>query len=132
MYFRIAVIGILMLCLLISKHASANQPLAKFELSALPNKCVALREGRTCFAKIALRFSVLKPGKYCIKQHGEDIVLYCEVIERYGLFNVDFQSKTTMAYTLIEQSTQLELASAIIDVAWVHHKTSKKRRWRIF
>lgn len=116
----------------VSQSAMARETLTKFDLSALPNKCIALRQGRTCFAQVTLRFSVLKPGRYCIKQHGMTDPLYCESIQRYGLFNVEFQSKSKMAYTLIDQITQQELASTTVDVAWVHQKTSRKRRWRIF
>ncbi len=101
-------------------------------LTALPNKCVALRHGRTCFAQITLRFTVLKPGRYCITKRNAKQPLYCESIDRYGLFNVEFQSKTKQAYVLVEQSTKQELATTVIDVAWVHQKTSRKRRWRLF
>jgi len=113
-----------------SIHAKTNKTIAS--LSALPNKCVALRHGRTCFAPITLRFSVPKPGRYCIQQQGKKQVMYCESVQRYGLFNFEFQSKTKLTYLLIEQSTKNELASADIGVAWVHQKTSRKRRWRIF
>jgi len=111
-------------------YGKANQTITS--ISALPNKCVALRHGRTCFAPITLRFSVPKPGRYCIRQQDNKHLMYCESIERYGLFNFEFQSKTKLTYLLIEQSTLVELASTDVDVAWVHQKTSRKRRWRIF
>lgn len=116
----------------VSNSAQSEVSLPKAQLSALPNKCVALRHGRTCFAQITLRFSVPKPGRYCIRQQDLKRLMYCESIQRYGLFNFEFKSKTKLTYLLIEQSTQAELASTDIGVAWVHQKTSRKRRWRIF
>ena len=102
------------------------------ELSAMPNKCVALRKGRTCFAKITLRFRVSHPGRYCIVEQDKEQPLYCESIDRFGLFAFEFQSEKKLTYFLVDATNQVNIASTIIDVAWVHKKTSRKRRWRIF
>lgn len=102
------------------------------ELSVMPNKCVALRKGRTCFAKMTFRFRVNHPGHYCIVEQDRKRPLYCETIERYGLFSFEFQSEKKLTYFLVNSANQMNIASTIIDVAWVHKKTSRKRRWRIF
>jgi hypothetical protein len=120
------------LAITVSQSAKSDELLANTTLSSLPNKCVALRHGRTCFAQIKLRFTVPKPGRYCIRQQGLKRLMYCESIQRYGLFNFEFESKTKLTYVLIDQSTETEIALTDIDVAWVHQKTSRKRRWRIF
>lgn len=105
---------------------------AKYQLSTLPNKCVALRHGRTCFAQVVLRFEVVKPGLYCIRRQNKEQPLYCETISRYGSFKYDFQAKSKQIFTLVEQGKSRILASTTIDVAWVHQVRSRKRRWRLF
>ncbi|MGB1298025.1 MAG: DUF3019 domain-containing protein [Psychrobium sp.] len=137
MYSRIiGSFGLLLFGAIVSLDAQGNQNSAVAsltpELSALPNKCVALRKGRTCFAKITLRFRVTSPGRYCVVGPDKSKTLYCESIERYGLFSFEFKSEKKLTFFLIDDATQAQIASTDIDVAWVHKKTSRKRRWRIF
>lgn len=131
MYFRVL---LSILCLGVSGFINAEVSQSKDGpyMSALPNKCVALHKGRTCYAQITMRFAVPKPGQYCLLRREDEKVIACEAIERYGLFQLQFESTSKQAYSLIEQLTKKEIAQAMIDVAWVHQKKSRKRRWRLF
>jgi len=133
MYSRvIGCLGLLYFGCIASSYGTEKASPSSAELSALPNKCVALRKGRTCFAKITLRFRVNHPGRYCIVEQDKKQPLYCESIDRYGLFAFEFQSEKKLTYFLVDAANQVNISSTIIDVAWVHKKTSRKRRWRIF
>lgn len=128
----IGCLGLLYFCAIASCYGDEKASTLSPELTAMPNKCVALRKGRTCFAKITLRFRVSHPGRYCIVEQNKKQPLFCESIDRYGLFAVDFQSEKKLTYFLVDMASKVNIASTIIDVAWVHKKTSRKRRWRIF
>ena len=131
MYFK-TLISIICLGMSGFSFGQSSEPKSDTFLSALPNKCVALHKGRTCYAQITMRFSVPRPGQYCLLRREDEKVIACEAIERYGLFKLQFESTSKQAYLLVEQLTKKEVAQAMIDVAWVHQKKSRKRRWRLF
>lgn len=131
MYFK-TLLSIFCLSLSGFSFAQSGEPHTELYFSALPNKCVALHKGRTCYAQITMRFAVPKPGQYCLLRKEDSKILTCEAIERYGLFQIQFESTSKQAYSLVERLTKKEIAQAMIDVAWVHQKKSRKRRWRLF
>jgi len=102
----------------------------KIQFSATPTNCVALRQGRKCFAKVALSWQVTKPGDFCIQQDKK--IIQCWKNSRGSQVFFEFESEQRMTYQLVASHHKKIIAETAIDVSWVHKATPRKRRWRIF
>ena len=97
-----------------------------------PNKCVALREGRKCFATVEVRWQVPTKGDYCLRRQHDQMVINCWKEQTTGNFSYVFGSENKELLELVEQSEQRIISTAAIQVRWVYKSKRKKSRWRIF
>lgn len=141
MYFKSRLISTLLLGVLSSSATAldveiadesskfeSNQPL--FELS--PSKCVALNEGRTCFADVSFIFRLPAKGEYCLRELGQVTPIGCwKAVETVNYLH-SFANSSSTTYELIDRLKGDVLATQTIEVNWVHKIQTKKRRWRLF
>lgn len=99
--------------------------------TSVPQKCVALRQGRTCYTTVKLKYHVLEHGYYCVFSSLKKKATRC-FDGKKGRVSLPFKSKDKVVYTLVDPKTNTVLASTSVEVAWVHKTETRKRRWRLF
>ncbi|CAM4068860.1 DUF3019 domain-containing protein [Pseudoalteromonas ostreae] len=130
MYFKTTVI---LLLLLNAKQLLANDK--KFydsRLIALPDTCVALREGRSCYADIELSWQQSSIGNYCLRDATSKHIMQCWLRQSSGKLNYAFDSVESISFELINSDTGKIIASTQVQLQWVYQNRQKKRRWRLF
>jgi len=100
--------------------------------SVQPTHCVALNQGRKCFANIKLKWQAQSAGNYCIVQKTDSRVLQCWQNSQASLSKYEFESDKKIVYQLIHQDSREIIAETEVNVSWVHKSTPRKRRWRLF
>ncbi|MET1254470.1 DUF3019 domain-containing protein [Aliikangiella maris] len=134
-------IGLLLLLAIISaelqaaeklKNANEPQSISKTTLDIMPKKCVALRKGRECFARINVYWQVTQAGNYCLRRQVDKMIINCWQAEISGEFAYIFRSKNPEVLELISQESQKKIISASISVGWVYQSRKRKGRWRVF
>lgn len=101
-------------------------------LTLLPNKCVALHKGRTCYAELKFQWKVKIKGDYCLYEEALTSPIKCWRQSNRGYFEYNFQSSVSRSYILVAESTKETIAKGGVSVNWVHKSPDKRRRWRIF
>ena len=101
-------------------------------LSALPDTCVALREGRNCYADVVLSWQQPQIGNYCLRDASSKYIMQCWLKQRQGSFNYAFDSTQSVSFELFDSNTSQVLAVTEVKLQWVYQNRQKKRRWRLF
>ncbi|AUJ69292.1 MULTISPECIES: DUF3019 domain-containing protein [Pseudoalteromonas] len=101
-------------------------------LHAVPSKCVALNQGRTCYADVKVTVNAPSEGDYCIRESLSKKILQCWAKADTFKYELDFSSDESLSYELISKQSRDVLAVTTIEVNWVHKVKTKKRRWRLF
>jgi hypothetical protein len=101
-------------------------------LVAQPDTCVALREGRSCYADVTLTWQQPKIGNYCLRDATTKYIMQCWLKQQTGNFNYEFDSQQTVVFELFDSDTSLVIADAEVKLQWVYQNRQKKRRWRLF
>ncbi len=99
--------------------------------TAQPTMCVALTQGRTCYANVTIEWNTVKEGDFCILQKASNKQLKCWQQTQGKIFSFEFESNKSITYQLIKDNNEL-VAETTINVTWVHKKSPRKRRWRLF
>ncbi len=114
-------------------RSDANEASSQaLQLFATPNKCVALREGRTCYADIEMSWQAPLQGNYCLQKVNEKTFIQCWQNRQTGSVSYQFNAKQTVNFQLVDISTGQALYTAPVEVSWVYKNKQKKRRWRLF
>ena len=100
--------------------------------TAKPANCVALHQGRKCYAKVSLQWQVIEQGNFCIYQKDNSKVIQCWKNSNGNQVQFEFESNIKLEYQLIAVEKNNVIAETAIDVSWVHKATPRKRRWRLF
>jgi hypothetical protein len=137
MFFDQHLKWILLLCLFFSASQTSAQSKTEiqFGLNAQPNKCVALNQGRECFANILINWRLENADNYClmIRQLDEKLTeLKCWQQTSSGQLSYEFQSVRGLQFLLTRSSDNETVASASIQVSWLYQASARKRRWRLF
>ncbi|KID54643.1 signal peptide protein [Pseudoalteromonas luteoviolacea] len=101
-------------------------------LNASPTKCVALNQGRTCYADVVFDISAPTAGDYCLRESESKRILQCWANTDSFSYTLNFGSIESVSYELIAKAHSDVLAVTTIEVNWVHKVRTKKRRWRLF
>jgi len=136
MYFKlskgVAFCSAILLSYFVSKNSLAQQHLQKDVLFQIkPAMCVALNQGRTCFAQITMQWSVPINDDFCIVQKQPRQEIKCWKNSKGSTLSFEFESSESLTYQLINTKDE-PLAETTVDVSWVHKKSPRKRRWRLF
>ncbi|BED88513.1 hypothetical protein PspMM1_09810 [Pseudoalteromonas sp. MM1] len=127
MYFR-------WICLLLIFPAisSAKATDKTAPLIALPDTCVALREGRNCYADVTLSWKQPIIGNYCLRDATSKYIMQCWLKQQQGVFEYTFDSQQSISFELFDSNTAQVIATTEIKLQWVYQNRQKKRRWRLF
>ena len=125
-------ISIFLLLTTCSSYAQSKDEGPTEILNAMPSKCVALNEGRTCYTDVKFAITAPDIGDYCLRESSSKKILQCWANTKAFAYTLNFGSKQSMSYELISKQKRDTLAVTTIEVNWVHKIKSKKRRWRIF
>ena len=128
MYFRF------FYCLLFTYSGSllAVTTQAPSELTAVPDTCVALREGRHCYADVVLSWQQPEVGNYCLRDATSKYIMQCWLKQRQGSFNYAIDSTQSISFELFDSNTSQVIAVSEVKLQWVYQNRQKKRRWRLF
>lgn len=110
-------------------------PSEQLALVSQPTKCVALTQGRECFAKIVLTWKTRNEGDYCVVREMQDsrrIPLQCWDSKSSGKFVFDMQATQDVVILLLEKNAKEAIGRSEIQVSWLYQSNSRKRRWRLF
>ena len=107
-------------------------PTSEVIFSAKPANCVALHQGRKCYANVSLQWQVVEQGNFCIYQKGTNKVIQCWENSNGNQVQFEFESSVKLEYQLVAIEKNNVIAETAIDVSWVHKATPRKRRWRLF
>jgi hypothetical protein len=110
-----------------AKADDALQPLV-----ALPDTCVALREGRNCYADITLTWQQPVIGNYCLRDATSKYIIQCWLKQKKGTFNYAFDSQKSVSFELFNSNTSKIIGTSEVKLQWVYQNRQKKRRWRLF
>lgn len=111
-----------------AKLTSANNIL----LSAKPANCVALHQGRTCYATVAIQWQTPTIGNFCLYQKTTKTLMQCWKNSQGEQIQFEFESDIKREYQLVAEKTKSIIAETAVNVSWVHKATPRKRRWRLF
>jgi len=100
-------------------------------LTAQPVMCVALTQGRTCYANVTIKWDNISNGNFCIFQKSTQQQIKCWNNLTTGVYHFEFQSQGSVTYQLVNEKNH-PIAETTINVSWVHKKSPRKRRWRLF
>jgi hypothetical protein len=107
-------------------------PTSNIIFSAKPANCVALHQGRTCYATVAIQWQTPVKGNFCLYQKTTNKVLQCWQNSQGNQIQFEFESNVKHEYQLIAEETKRIIAETAVNVSWVHKATPRKRRWRLF
>lgn len=135
MFFKMRgqLIQMLIYLVLLSHFNIATAKESKVELLELtPNKCVALRKGRECFASINILWKAESVADYCLRRITDNKLIRCWNNQNKGTLRYTFRSSQKEDLGLYLKDTNTMLAEASIKVVWVYKTRSRKKRWKIF
>ncbi|RZA06940.1 MAG: DUF3019 domain-containing protein [Moraxellaceae bacterium] len=121
----------LLLLMELPTYAQADTSLA-VELTAKPNKCIALRKGQDCYQTISFKWHTPATGEYCLVAQGQTKPLHCWRGSGTPPFNHEFVGQQSQRFYLLNETGET-LQTTEVVVAWVY--TSDKRTtggWRLF
>lgn len=117
---------------LAAQNVPEQKALGQGSLSVQPASCVALHQGRTCFAQLSLNWQTPGAGDFCIYLKDSHQLVHCWNNSRGNLVSFEFESKKKIVFQLVKKGHKNVLAETSVDVSWVHKATPRKRRWRLF
>lgn len=102
-------------------------------LFVTPERCVALRQGQTCYQEITFRWRQPKKGNYCLINLSTKQVLTCWENTNHGEFHLDFQATRSTDFAVRTQDQEIDLSTTQVTVAWVFKSSKRpKSSWRLF
>jgi len=135
MYFKLSkgIASLLFIALnLISLLSYANEDTSNnIVFIAQPTMCVALNQGRTCYANVTIEWNTTQKDDFCISKKASNKPLKCWQQAKGKTFSFEFESNKSITYQLIKANNEI-VAETKINVTWVHKKSPRKRRWRLF
>ncbi len=108
-----------------STAVSAAEPV---RLKLTPDTCVALQQGRQCYATIQIDWHSQTELDLCL--HAGSRKLQCWQASNSGRLRYEFVAADNERIQLV--GTDGILAEATIKVNWVQKNTKVKRHWRLF
>lgn len=125
----------LVLFCLFGASVFANTPLQTDTniLTITPTRCVALRQGQTCYLEVEVTWNTLKKGDYCLINLTTGVLNRCWKNQSSGHLLLDFEGTNSNDFALREQAQSTDLARAKIIVAWVFSSSKRnKSNWKLF
>lgn len=114
--------------------AQQNQYNPSFmQLTIKPERCVALRQGQTCYQQVQFNWRSSQKGDFCLINKNQNMTLQCWTQKAKGQFSYDFQAQQSRSYVMRAKDSNIDLALQKITVAWVYKSSKRpKASWRLF
>ncbi len=113
--------------------ASALATDQKMFLKIEPNRCIALRQGQTCYQKLTFRWFTPKGDDYCLYQLPSDQPVLCWHGNEILSYKDSFQFERSTVYQIRAKGENTPLVESNVKVAWVYKTTRKNySEWRLF
>lgn len=115
-----------------------NMETPSVKLTVSPKQCVAMQQGQRCYLQVNVDFQANVVDDYCLYLSTEQVALQCWEKAKQGQLSYAFDSKVDLEFRVKVLSTaqsanEKSLATAKVNVAWVHEKKGKPRMsWRLF
>lgn len=114
---------------LLTAPAQAQQT-EQYSLQLSPEKCVALRQGQTCYVDIVLTWSAPEKNTYCLYAGQQEKPLQCWDNATKGKFETEFSSSENSWFYL--KRADKTLAKVELKMAWVYKSKRSSVTWRVF
>ena len=101
-------------------------------IKAVPNKCVALRKGRECFATIKVKWKSQLKSQYCLRRQSDNLEINCWENHSEGDFFYVFSSSEDEQLVLVRTADKRVMGTSKIKVSWVYNSKKRRSRWRVF
>ncbi len=125
---RLHLLPIFLSGMLLSISVSAQQPLSAVNLKLTPATCVALQQGRRCYATVDIQWQSTVSEELCLYAGPQK--LHCWQPARVGHWRYEFAEYNSQQLQLM--SGDEVKAQATITVNWVQKNPRVKRHWRLF
>ena len=128
-FFSIAVLTGFLLKPAFAAPPENNQSILKVS----PERCVALRQGQTCYQLVTFSWQQAQVGNYCLVELSTNKALQCWQQAQLGVFELDFQSRENKEFALRQQGQDENIATTVVTVAWVYKSSKRpKSNWKLF
>lgn len=106
---------------------------AEVVLSATPNNCVTLQQGRECHAQIQASWTLPSPLPVCLYLEEQQLQCWRNLTSAQWQWQfTEVQSRQLLLWHMTDAEQKLQiLATTRIEVSWVQ-SANKKRLWRRF
>ncbi|MCF2949138.1 DUF3019 domain-containing protein [Paraglaciecola aquimarina] len=106
---------------------------SSIQLKISPQRCVALRQGQTCYQHVEFNWHSTVKGDFCLVELSQNKTLQCWSKINQGSLSYDFQDQASRNYVMRAKGSTIDLVKQKITVAWVY-KSSKRPKgsWRLF
>lgn len=108
------------------------------ELSVVPNRCISLLKGKTCYQTVQFQWKLQNHtnvrNSICLWREGQSAALACWDGQSEGEFRYSLEAAETTNFHLVTgKLKQPIIGSTSVTVNWVYNKRSSRRgRWRLF
>lgn len=126
---------LLMALILNTMQVNAQQSTIEqgYLLHTNPTRCVALRQGQTCYQEIQIKWQAPETGHYCLVNLTTSMVSQCWKNQQQGSITLDFKAMKSNQIALRKYASDQDLANASITVAWVFSSSKRnKSNWKLF
>jgi hypothetical protein len=104
-----------------------------FDLESDSDRCVALRQGQTCYKKIHLQWTAQQTGNYCLVELQTNITIQCWQQQSQAEVDIEFESTQDLTYVLRRENDSVNLAETVVKLSWVYEpKPNRSSGWRLF
>jgi hypothetical protein len=117
-----------LVCLCTDRVYAAEKSSQSDTIKLTPDTCVALQQGRLCYATIRIKWQTDTAQDLCL--HAGQEQLYCWQASREGQLDYEFVGQENVSLQLIGGNGVV--AEAVIKVNWVQKNSKVKRHWRLF
>jgi hypothetical protein len=114
-----------------SRAEQTNQ--SSIGLFVSPQRCVALRQGQTCYQEVTFSWRLAQKENVCLINLLNKQVLKCWQNTEQGKFDLDFQSTQSTDFVLRAEKQDIDLSTTHITVSWVFKSSKRpKSSWKLF
>ncbi|MFK8082124.1 MAG: DUF3019 domain-containing protein [Granulosicoccus sp.] len=127
-----------LLCAVFSGYVAPVLSADGVQFTAVPNKCISLLKGQTCYQRVQFRWGSDDTGTVhklvCLWREGDSLALTCWEGQFEGLYRYNLEAaETTSFYLVAGREQEPVIARTSVKVSWVYNNRSTRRsRWRLF
>lgn len=114
-------------CLLAGQPALAGDEI----LQASPRKCVALKQGSTCYLDLDVNWHSPENGHFCLYLGLRETPLQCWQDSKQGRYSFEFAEAASTRLELRDQDSGQLVGETEIEVKWVYSSRRNSTAWRV-